>query len=33
VALAVPLLKERLTKAQIVGVGFAGAALVIFSLQ
>ncbi len=33
VALAVPLLKERLTKSQIVGVGFAGVALVIFSLQ
>lgn len=33
VALAVPLLKERLTKAQIVGVGFAGVALVIFSMQ
>jgi transporter family protein len=33
VALAVPLLKERLTKAQVVGVGFAGVALVIFSMQ
>ena len=33
VALAVPLLKERLTKAQIVGVGFAAVALVIFSAQ
>jgi bacterial/archaeal transporter family protein len=33
VALAVPLLKERLTKAQVVGVGFASVALVIFSMQ
>jgi drug/metabolite transporter (DMT)-like permease len=33
VALAVPLLKEHLTKSQIVGVGFAGVALVIFSMQ
>jgi drug/metabolite transporter (DMT)-like permease len=33
VGLAVPLLKERLTKAQIVGVGFAAVALVIFSSE
>ena len=33
VGLAVPLLKERLTKAQIVGVGFAAVALVIFSAE
>ena len=33
VGLAVPFLKERLTKAQIAGLGFAAIALVIFSLQ
>jgi drug/metabolite transporter (DMT)-like permease len=33
VGLAIVLLKERLTSAQIVGLGFAAAALVIFSLQ
>jgi drug/metabolite transporter (DMT)-like permease len=33
VALAVPLLKERLTKAQVAGLGFAAVALVIFSMQ
>jgi drug/metabolite transporter (DMT)-like permease len=33
VMLALPLLRERLTKAQLAGLGFAAAALVIFSFQ
>ena len=33
VGLAVPLLRERLTKAQVTGLGFATVALVIFSMQ